>query len=56
MMEPAKDRMRNNVSDPLDRAYAGRVVLERNMGSHLAAEHSADAAIPGFRLPAAAAT
>jgi hypothetical protein len=35
MMEPAKDRMRNNVSDPLDRAYAGRVLLERNMRSHL---------------------
>ena len=35
MMEPAKDRMRNNISDPLDRAYAGRVLLERNMRSHL---------------------
>jgi hypothetical protein len=35
MMEPAKDRMRNNVSEPLDRACAGRVLPERNMRSHL---------------------
>jgi hypothetical protein len=35
MMEPAKDRMRNNVSEPLDRAFAGRVRLERNMRSNL---------------------
>ena len=34
-MEPAKDRMRNNVSEPLDRACAGRVLPERNMRSHL---------------------
>ena len=27
--------MRNNVSKPLDRAYAGRVFPERNMRSHL---------------------
>jgi transposase InsO family protein len=35
MMEPAKDRMRNNLSEPLDRACAGRVLPERNMRSHL---------------------
>jgi hypothetical protein len=35
MMEPAKDRMRNNVSEPLDRAGAGRVLPKRNVGPHL---------------------
>jgi hypothetical protein len=30
MMEPAKDRMRNNVSETLDRACAGRVVASGN--------------------------
>jgi hypothetical protein len=35
MMSPAKDRMRNNISKPLDRACAGRVLPERNMRSHL---------------------
>ena len=35
MMSPAKDRIRNNVSEPLDRTCAGRVLLERNMRSHL---------------------
>src|ERR1700730_9767455 len=35
MMKPAKDRMRNNVSEPLNRACAGRVLLERDMRSHL---------------------
>ena len=35
MMEPAKDRMRNDVSEPLDRACTGRVLPERNMRSHL---------------------
>jgi hypothetical protein len=34
-MEPAKDRVRNNVSEPLDRACAGRVLPKRNMCSHL---------------------
>ena len=33
-MEPAKDRVRKNVSDPLDRACPGRVLPKRNMGSH----------------------
>jgi hypothetical protein len=33
-MEPAKDRKRNNVSKPLDRACAGRVLPERNMHWH----------------------
>jgi hypothetical protein len=32
--EPAKDRMRSNVSDPLARACAGRALLERNMRSY----------------------
>jgi hypothetical protein len=35
MMQPAKNRMRNNVSEPLDRAFAGRVLPEQNMRSHL---------------------
>ena len=34
-MEPAKDRMRNHPSKPLDRACAGRVLPERNMRSHV---------------------
>jgi hypothetical protein len=34
MRKPAKDRMRNNVSEPLDRACAGRVLPERDMRSH----------------------
>jgi len=29
MMEPAKDRMRNDVSEPLDRACAGRKTCVR---------------------------
>src|ERR1700730_3059588 len=35
MMKPAKDRMRNNLSEPLDRACAGRILPKRNMRSHL---------------------
>jgi hypothetical protein len=35
MMWPAKNQMRNNVSEPLDRACAGRILPERNMRSHL---------------------
>ena len=35
MVQPAKDRMRNNVSEPLDRACAGRVLPKRNVSSHL---------------------
>ena len=34
-MKPAKDRVRNNVSESLDRACAGRILPERNMRSHL---------------------
>ena len=34
MMQPAKNRMRNNVSEPLERAFAGRVLAEQNMRSH----------------------
>src|SRR5216684_8426511 len=34
MVEPAKNRMRDNVSEPLDRACAGRVLPERNVSSH----------------------
>jgi hypothetical protein len=30
-MEPAKDRMRNHPSEPLDWACAGRVLPERNI-------------------------
>jgi hypothetical protein len=35
MAEPAKNRMRDNVSEPLDRACGGRVLPERNVSSHL---------------------
>lgn len=35
MMQATKDRMRNNVCKPLNRACAGRVLSERNMRSHL---------------------
>ena len=34
MVEPAKNRMHDNVSEPLDRACAGRVLPERNVSSH----------------------
>ena len=34
MVEPAKDRMRDNISEPLDRACAGRVLPKRNVSSH----------------------
>ena len=34
MVEPAKNRMRDNVSEPLDGACAGRVLPERNVSSH----------------------
>jgi hypothetical protein len=32
---PAKDRIRNNVSEPLDRTCAGRVLPKRDVSSHL---------------------
>jgi hypothetical protein len=35
MMEPTKDRVCNNISEPLDRACAGRVLPERNMSSYV---------------------
>jgi hypothetical protein len=35
MVQPAKDRMRNNVSGPLDWARVGRVLPERNVSSHV---------------------
>jgi hypothetical protein len=35
MVEPAKDRIRDNISEPLDRARAGRVLPKRNVSSHL---------------------
>jgi hypothetical protein len=35
MVQSAKYRMRNNVSEPLDGAHAGRVLSERNVSSHL---------------------
>src|SRR5690242_3324985 len=31
----AKDRMRDNISEPLDRSRAGGVLLKRNVSSHL---------------------
>ena len=33
MVKSAKDRMRNNISGPRDRARVGRVLLERNVSS-----------------------
>jgi hypothetical protein len=35
MMEPTKNRVCNNISEPLDRACAGRVLPERNMSSYV---------------------
>jgi hypothetical protein len=35
MMEPTKDRVCNNISEPLDRACVGRVLPERNMSSYV---------------------
>jgi hypothetical protein len=35
MVQPGKDRMRNNVSEPLDLARVGRVLPERNVSSNL---------------------
>ena len=34
MVEPTKDRMRNNFSEPRDRTSVGRVLPERNVSSH----------------------
>jgi hypothetical protein len=34
MVEPVKNRMRDNLSEPLDRSWAGRVLPQRNMTSH----------------------
>ena len=33
MVKSAKDRMRNNISAPRDRARIGRILLERNVSS-----------------------
>jgi hypothetical protein len=38
MVQPAKDRMRNNVSEPLDWARAGSVLPERNVSPREAAK------------------
>ena len=35
MVQPAKNRMRNNVSEPLDLARVGRVLPERNVSSYV---------------------
>ena len=35
MVEAAKNRMRDNLSEPFDRACAGRVLPKRNVSSHL---------------------
>jgi len=35
MAEPAKDRIRDNIFEPLDRARAGRVLPKRNVSSYL---------------------
>jgi hypothetical protein len=35
MVQPAKDRMRNNVSGPLDWARVGHVLPERNVSPHV---------------------
>ena len=34
MVQSAEDRMRNNVSEPLDWACAGRILPERNVNSY----------------------
>ena len=34
MVEPAEDRIRDNVSEPLDRSCAGCVLAKRNVSSH----------------------
>jgi hypothetical protein len=34
MVQPTKDWMRDNISKPLDRTRAGRVLAQRNMTSH----------------------
>jgi hypothetical protein len=35
MVQSAKDRIRDNVSESLDRTSAGRVLLERDVSPHL---------------------
>src|SRR5947209_1963992 len=35
MVQPTKNRMSNNVSEPLDRASTGRVLSKRNVNAHL---------------------
>jgi hypothetical protein len=35
MVEAAKDRIRDNLSEPLDRSCTGRVLPKRNVSSHL---------------------
>ena len=35
MVKPAENRMRDDFSGPLDRAWAGRVLPKRNVSSHL---------------------
>jgi hypothetical protein len=35
MVQPAKDRLRNNVSEPLDRACAGCILAKRKVSPHL---------------------
>src|SRR5436190_9097882 len=35
MMQPAKNRIRNNVSEQLDRACVRRILAKRNVSSHL---------------------
>ena len=44
MMQPAKNRMRNNVSEPLDRAFAGRVLPEQNIISGVFRKDSSNGA------------
>ena len=34
MVEPAKNGMRNNISEPLDRTCVGRVLPKRNVNSY----------------------
>jgi DNA-binding CsgD family transcriptional regulator len=35
MMEPAKDRLCDNIAEPLDRARAGGILPQRKVGAHL---------------------
>ena len=45
MVEPAKDRICDNIPEPLDRSHAGCVLPKRNMSSYLYANEKEPIAI-----------